>query len=156
MGYVGLYEISDLGRVRSLRRRTSSGWRGGRVRKACRAHNGYLQVSLSSGGLRVNGWIHQMVAEAFIGPRPPGMQIRHLDGDPANNQLSNIAYGTPSENAFDAVRHGRNRQALQTHCVNGHEFDSANTYIRPSGARDCRACIRKRARSYQARVRGAA
>jgi hypothetical protein len=54
-----------------------------------------------------NRSVHRLVLEAFVGPRPAGMQCRHLDGDPRNNRLSNLCWGTPCENAADAARHGR-------------------------------------------------
>jgi hypothetical protein len=43
---------------------------------------------------------------AFVGPCPPGMQCRHLDGNPQNNSLGNLVWGTPQENADDRIRHG--------------------------------------------------
>lgn len=49
---------------------------------------------------------HRLVMEAFVGPCPEGMQVRHLDGDYTNNDISNLAYGTPRENAEDKQRHG--------------------------------------------------
>lgn len=54
--------------------------------------------------------LHRLVMEAFVGPRPPGMVIRHLDGNPRNNRLDNLAYGTPAENSADMIRHGRGCQ----------------------------------------------
>lgn len=50
--------------------------------------------------------VHRLVMEAFVGPRPPGMMCRHLNGNPHDNRLSNLAWGTPAENVADAVRHG--------------------------------------------------
>lgn len=50
--------------------------------------------------------VHQLVAEAFIGPRPDGMQVRHLDGNSANPSLNNLRYGTPTENQQDRWAHG--------------------------------------------------
>lgn len=67
------------------------------------------------------------------------MLVRHLDDNPEDNRLENLAYGTPAENGADAVRHGRNVQANQTHCVNGHPFDEENT-LRVNGRRKCRRC----------------
>lgn len=72
--------------------------------------NGYRGAQLS-----VKGWkgkqklvlIHWLVAEYFIGPRPEGQFVRHLDGDKLNNHVSNLAYGTPKENVEDTMRHGR-------------------------------------------------
>lgn len=44
----------------------------------------------------------------MVGPRPfPGAQVRHLDGNPANNCASNLAWGNATENADDRLRHGR-------------------------------------------------
>lgn len=50
--------------------------------------------------------VHQLVAEAFLGPRPAGAVIRHLDGDVLNAAASNLAYGTPRENEADKLQHG--------------------------------------------------
>ena len=46
-------------------------------------------------------YVHRLVLEAFVGPCPEGMECRHLEGDTANNALSNLAWGTPQENAAD-------------------------------------------------------
>jgi len=43
---------------------------------------------------------------AFFGPPPKGIQVRHLNGNPKDNRLENLAYGTRSDNAKDAIRHG--------------------------------------------------
>ncbi len=47
--------------------------------------------------------VHQLVAWTFIGPQAKGLHVRHLDDDPTNNNLSNLAYGTPKENERDKV-----------------------------------------------------
>jgi hypothetical protein len=96
--YEGIYEISSIGRVRSLRKnRLLSPW----VSK-----KGYFIVDLTKEGVRTHRSIHSLVAEAFIGKRPNGLVIRHLDGNPTNNIPENLAYGTQSENEQDSVRHG--------------------------------------------------
>src|SRR4051812_39982225 len=46
--------------------------------------------------------VHRIVAEVFLGPRPEGAVIRHLDGNPLNNAVSNLEWGTPSDNMYDA------------------------------------------------------
>jgi hypothetical protein len=74
--------------------------------------SGYPTVILyrrGEGGVSVgrNRSVHRIVLEAFVGPRPTGMQCRHLDGNPRNNWLDNLRWGTPCENAADAARHGR-------------------------------------------------
>jgi hypothetical protein len=50
--------------------------------------------------------VHQLVLEAFVGPRPESCEARHLDGDPSNNKLDNLAWGTKAENQADKLRHG--------------------------------------------------
>lgn len=68
----------------------------------------YLTVKLaSSEKTPIRVYVHKLVMEAFVGPRPPRMHTRHLDGNPHNCRLDNLAYGTPVENGADAVRHGR-------------------------------------------------
>ncbi len=63
--------------------------------------------------------VHQLVLEAFISRCPPGQQCRHLDGNPSNNRLYNLRWGTPRENFQDMVAHGRYnppRGADHVHC----------------------------------------
>ncbi len=57
--------------------------------------------------------VHILVLETFVCPRPPGMEARHLDGDPANNALSNLQWGTRQENLDDMNRHGTMRHGSQ-------------------------------------------
>jgi hypothetical protein len=65
---------------------------------------------------RKNMFVHSAVLLAFEGPCPDGMQCRHLDGNPANNNLSNLIWGTGKENAEDRDRHGTtNRMPGEKH-----------------------------------------
>jgi hypothetical protein len=50
--------------------------------------------------------VHDLVLEAFVGPRPEGMQCRHMDGSKTNNVPSNLQWGTPLENSRDKATHG--------------------------------------------------
>ena len=50
--------------------------------------------------------MHILVLETFVGPRPEGMQCRHLDGDETNNHISNLCWGTVAENHRDKILHG--------------------------------------------------
>lgn len=68
---------------------------------------GYPKVSLCRKGEVSVVSIHAVAALAFFGPRPKGMVVRHLDGDPTNNRLENLAYGTFADNEADKERHGR-------------------------------------------------
>jgi len=76
------------------------------MRQATNAY-GYRVVRLFKDGRYKCKYIHRLVLEAFVGPAEPGHQGRHLDGTRTNNHLSNLAWGTVSENALDCDRHGR-------------------------------------------------
>lgn len=107
VGEEGHYEVNGLGMVWSIPRvivksdgRTYTA-RGG-FRKPCIDRAGYLFVILR-GRQR---YIHQLVAEAFIGPRPAGLNTCHNNGDRADNRISNLRYDTPKGNMADKLRHG--------------------------------------------------
>jgi HNH endonuclease/NUMOD4 motif len=95
------YRVNERGRVVSYAR-------GKRRRlRPFTLSAGYLAVDLTHAGEKRKLYVHQLVLLAFVGPCPDGMETRHLDGNPANNRLENIRYGTPAENAQDRERHGR-------------------------------------------------
>jgi NUMOD4 motif/HNH endonuclease len=146
MGYEGLYEVSDLGRVRSLDRMTGRRLRRGRILKAIpQKRGGHLHVSLCADGTEVVRHVHRIVLEAFVGPRPDGMETRHLDGDPVNNALTNICWGTYADNRQDMLRHGKHPNSRKTHCPRGHEYTPENTYRSSArGGRGCRECRKLR------------
>ena len=115
---------------------------------------GYLYVTLHANGRRDKRPIHQLVAAAFIGPRPRGQEgeeIRHLDGDVANNCVDNLTYGSRSLNNLDKRRHGTDYNARKTRCPQGHPYSGENLYVIPStGGRMCRTCQRDRLRKVKA------
>lgn len=100
--------------------------------------DGYLQVSL--GGKRTRK-VHHLVLAAFVGARPPGLIARHLDDVKDHNVLSNLVWGTLTQNNHDSVRNGTHANASKTHCPSGHEYTPENTY-EWGGHRACRACRR--------------
>lgn len=59
-------------------------------------------------------WIHHLVLEAFGFSRPSGLECRHLDGNPANNHIHNLQWGTSLENSHDRFRHGTMLRAEDT------------------------------------------
>jgi len=121
IGYEGLYQVSSLGRVRSLDRRVLcrrgdykryKSTRAGSVLSPGVASNDYLTVSLSSGGEQKTRTVHSLVLESFVGNRPSKRhECRHLDGDRTNNKLNNLSWGTPEENGEDRKRHMAERAA---------------------------------------------
>lgn len=69
--------------------------------------HGYPAVAMAYAPWRsLTKEIHVLVMLVFAGPRPEGLEVRHLDGVKTNNRLENLAYGTKSENMEDAIRHG--------------------------------------------------
>ena len=113
-GYEGLYEVSDHGRVLSHRGRAP------KILRPYQTGNGHFQVDLRDGRGRKQPRVHQLVMEAFVGPPPPGMEVRHLDGNPANNALSNLAYGTRGQNNEDRKWHRTARNPINGKLF-GHE-----------------------------------
>jgi hypothetical protein len=95
-GYEGLYEVSDGGRVRSLLL--------DRLLSITAHRSGHCSVRLS----RKHFYVHALVLTVFVGPRPvrdDGLrtECRHLDGNPSNNALANLRWGTVKENRADRV-----------------------------------------------------
>lgn len=110
-GYEGLYEVSDLGRVRSLPRTTRTGIRGGTLLSLRGTDkDGYAQVGLCRAGKVWIRKVHTLVLEAFVGARPTEMVACHCDGNCKNNMLSNLRWDTPKANSRDAVGHGTIRR----------------------------------------------
>lgn len=98
------YEVSSLGRVR----RTCDGvnTKAGRVLTTNPSRiSGYVHGCLIDGPRRRPFKAHALVMEAFVGPRPRGLAINHIDGDKTNNRPENLEYCTWGENARHAVTH---------------------------------------------------
>lgn len=112
-GFDGKYEVSDLGRVRSLR--DTRGIRDNllaepRIMRQARTTGGCPSVGLCRRGHRGNYKVALLVLEAFVGPKPADKDLcAHWDGDPANNRPANLRWATWQENADDRVRHGRSK-----------------------------------------------
>ena len=100
------YEVSSQGRFRRV-----TGGQGAKAGLVLRWHvcvsTAYPTIRFFKDGKQSARCVHQVVAQAFHGPRPEGMQVRHLDGNTMNCNASNLSYGTAVENGQDKVRHGR-------------------------------------------------
>lgn len=161
VGFEGHYEVSSLGRIRSLTRRFPGTRSGkpvtvsiqGRLMKTQVSTTGYSAICLYRNGQQYGYQIHRLVAAAFIGPCPVGMECCHNNGDNLDNRATNLRYDTPSENQLDVVRHGHHYWANRTHCANGHPFSSENTRPRADGGRRCLTCLHEQQRAYQRRKR---
>ena len=138
-GEEGRYEVSDDGRVRSVMKGSPH-----ELKPWGRPPKGYLTVKFGHAGKSLS--VHRLVLEAFRGPCPPGHEALHADDNHMNNHLSNLRWGTRSENQIDRVRNGLSHNANKTHCKRGHRFNRENTYIKRGGGRQCRVCLKDAAR----------
>lgn len=153
-GYEGLYEVSSLGRVRSIDREVEHPTVGIVHRKGkVLAQNplnkdGYLGVGLSRGGTKKKRAVHLLVLESFVGPRPKGKQACHNDGNNTNNRAENLRWDTPKENVADIKRHGRNYWLNRSACANGHPYTEDTVSYEPArpSIRVCRVCRREKDR----------
>ena len=111
VGYEGLYEVSNQGRVRSVDRwityrNGDKHLHKGRLLSVYTNRGGYLAVKLYKDNKMANWMVHTLVAYAFLGPRPKDMQVRHGVFGQKVNTPENLSYGTRLENAEDALRDG--------------------------------------------------
>ena len=98
LDFEGLYEVSDLGRVRRV---------GKGLRKASLHVTGYMTIKILKDGKYHNKRVHVLVLEAFRCRRPKGKEARHLNGKKTDNRLVNLLWGTSEENSADLRRHGK-------------------------------------------------
>lgn len=118
VGFEGSYEVSNLGRVRSLDRtriyqRFDQGAK--RMVTVTRLHKGHvLRPGTTKSGHQLvvlkrgsgGQYVHSLVLAAFVGPRPDGSECCHGDGDPTNNRVENLRWDTRLANVQDMIRHG--------------------------------------------------
>lgn len=115
-GYEGFFEVSDLGRVRSIDRQivhrnrwgsTTEYRKRGLVLRGFVRRDGYPAVNLKALGASKTFAIHSLVLTAFRGARPSRMECCHSNGVRADNRLENLRWDTSRANHIDAVKHGR-------------------------------------------------
>lgn len=111
-GYEGLYEVSNLGRVKSLSRKSTYTGRMYET-KILKPHVNtkmYLDVDLCRNGVQKRHRIHRLVAEMFI-PNPNNKpQVNHIDCDKSNNRIDNLEWCDNSENQKHAFANGLNHR----------------------------------------------
>jgi len=97
--YEQFYQISNHGRFAVLKK-------DGRQLRKLNTATHYLSVSCKNidGNGQKSLYIHTLVAKVFIGDRPDGLVIRHIDGDRYNNKVTNLCYGSPHENTLDSIK----------------------------------------------------
>lgn len=113
---------------------------------------GHLGVTLRSGGAIKSRYVHQLVLEAFVGPRPEGMVACHWNDISDDNRVENLRWATPQENRMDTIRNGHDPNATKNACKWGHPYDERNVRMRGS-TRICRTCASRYEAEYRARRR---
>ena len=115
VGHEGEYEVSNLGRVKSLERKVRLVAHGvetqrtvpEKILKPGRMNRfGHCSVAI---GRRNSRTVHSLVTEAFIGPRPDAFDIAHLNGDGSDNRVENLAYVSRADNNRHMVYHGKRK-----------------------------------------------
>lgn len=117
-GYEGLYQISNLGRVKSVDKYDRLGrfWKG-KILNPHKQLNCYLSVGLCKGGKMKTFYIHRLVAEAFI-PNPNNYSIiNHMDYNPSNNFVGNLEWCTYEYNNNYGTRNKKLSQSLKGHSI---------------------------------------
>jgi hypothetical protein len=161
-GYEGIYQASDLGRIRSLDRVVMCpggpprSLRGRVLRPSVRPDERHV-VSLWMDGKAQTRSVHSLVALAFLGPCPEGLECCHFDGDPSNNRAANLRWDTRVGNMADMARHGNNYQRNKVRCPRGHILAAPNLARAVNvrrGHRCCLACGRARDAKWRAARRG--
>src|SRR4051794_23315069 len=119
--------------------------------------DGYGKLAIGHGGRQqTHTRAHRFAYETFVGPIPDGYVVCHRCDNPPCCNPAHLFVGTPDENNDDKLAKGRGAKvwglpltrSQQTHCIHGHEFTDANTYIDRRGFRSCRTCRRDAAKRY--------
>lgn len=118
--YVGYYQVSNYGNIRSLDRVSSRVQNGKTVLQPLDGAmfilnpgtNGYITVSLTKNGIIKRFYVHELVMTHFTGERPNSMQICHLNGIRCDNNVFNLRYDTPIGNALDRHLHGTDAKGV--------------------------------------------
>lgn len=129
VGYEGLYEVSNLGRVKSLKRARVH------IMTGTVNRDGYRLVLLSDGHKTLGKSVHRLVAQAFI-PNPHNYTVvNHIDGDKLNNNVKNLEWCTHSENTLHSMYIlGGNASCVRIKCVEtGEIFNSISAAARATG-----------------------
>ncbi len=158
----GIYEVSNRGQVRSVERTvTFETVRGtwnchyeSRIMKQHTNASGYRRVTLSHQGRSKSYLVHRLVAAAFLGPCPDGMEVCHGNHNPIDNTVENLRWGTRTENIQDNVRDRRTAGQKKVNCKRGHLLAGPNLVQAQLPLRSCRACALTRSYIYEFKRHG--
>ena len=137
VGYEGLYQVSSLGRIRSCRRvcnhpNSKSGIRS--VKESIVATHGHasLWIGLYRNGRRQKYFVHDIVAQAFLGSPSIGASVKHIDGDKKNNKIENLTLNSSlSQKTKDAVKTLVLAGVLNKDALRARDLESLQAYFSP-------------------------
>lgn len=148
VGYEGLYQVSDAGRVRSISHFAINNKGGGerltngRVLSPYKMPNGYLQVQLSKGSTKKKHYIHRLVAIVFLKNENNLSDVNHIDGNKDNNYVQNLEWCSHKDNQMHMVKNKLTRKAIPVLCIeNNKEYCSLSEAERKTGF--CRKLIKR-------------
>ena len=105
-GFEGLYQVSNLGRVKSLSRKCGTCYKKESIRKLSQTKDGYLKIRLMGNGKDITTRIHRLVALAFIPNYSNKETVNHIDGNKHNNIVENLEWSTRQEQLKHAYNLG--------------------------------------------------
>ena len=126
IGYEGLYQVSNLGNVKSLDREVAPNnrvpsWRKGKMCKQSKSNLGYMTVGFTVNNVKVNKYVHRLVAEVFVDNINDYPQVNHIDCNKTNNKTNNLEWCTNSQNHIHATKNGLNKLHLHRVAYSGEE-----------------------------------
>lgn len=134
VGYEGLYEVSNLGRVKSL---YLKGKRRDKImHPQANIKYTYLQITLRKNGVRKKFPVHRLVAKAFIPPIPDKPFVNHIDCNKQNNNVENLEWCNNQENIQHSFIYGDRKVTKIRNVQTGQTFkgyDKAGKSIGVSG-----------------------
>lgn len=139
-GFEGLYEVSNLGRIKSIKRNTT---KGGILKLYTNKQNGYVYAGLTKNNRRKTFRVHRLVMSTFVGWSE--LQVNHIDGDKTNNKLSNLEYCTGSENMIHAYKNNLEKVTWNKRVINlttGKIYESATDAAKSVGGSKANAISR--------------
>lgn len=107
-GYEGLYQVSNLGNIKSFSRRGTQS-RNDKVLKLTEEPNKYLRVALYKNGVQKRMLVHRLVAKAFLSNEKSLPQVNHISGIKSDNRVVNLEWCTAKENEKHAYEMGLHR-----------------------------------------------
>lgn len=146
-GYEGRYQVSEDGKVANVRTGAElSSWND---------VDGYRRYTLYKTGKKKNLKASRLVALAFLGEPPSSDKnlVLHCNGVNTDDRVSNLRWGTVSENSLDMVKHGTHPKASRESCANGHEYEEGSYRVR-RGSRECKRCVSMFAERTRNRLKG--